>query len=187
MDEKYFVKSHKGLKIEGVKSKKRGTPASKRGLSNEQVCILTGVQRLGRFFCHSFNMGKPGSEDIMKLKDHLSEGSYVWTDGLRSYRELLESKQCEKKELVEYKSYDKVNHLNNVNSFHEKMEKQYESYCGVSSKYINRYCALFVLQREYADMDDQEFLQLILGRLRKIHDYFFVRQIRVDDLFLINA
>lgn len=182
-DEKHFVQSHKGLKIEGIKGKKRGTPASKRGLSDEQVCILTGVERLGHYFSQAFNMGKPGSDDIKNLEPHLAEESYVWIDGLRSYRELLESKRCNWLELKTYKKYDKVNHLNNVNSFHEKMEKQYEIYRGVASKYINRYCALFTLQREYADMDNQEFLQLILIRLRKISDYFFVRQIKNDDLF----
>ena len=33
LDEKYFCKSHKGKKIEGIKPKKRGTPAKKMGIS----------------------------------------------------------------------------------------------------------------------------------------------------------
>ena len=33
MDEKYTPYNHKGTKIDGVESKHRGTPASKRGLS----------------------------------------------------------------------------------------------------------------------------------------------------------
>lgn len=182
-DEKYFVQSHKGKKIEGLPGKKRGTKASKRGLSDEQVCILCGVQRLGKHFSHAYNMAKPSTEDVMNLKEHLKDNSFVWIDGLTSYNRLLEEKHCKKKVVKTYTEYDKVNHLNNVNSFHEKIQKQYEIYRGVASKYINRYCALFNLQREYAGMDNQEFIQLILNRLRNISDYFFVKQIVSDDLF----
>jgi len=32
-------------KMEHVAGKKRGTPFSKRGISNDQVCLLAGVQR----------------------------------------------------------------------------------------------------------------------------------------------
>lgn len=34
LDEKYFLNSHKGIQIEGVKGRKRGGSAKKRGLSN---------------------------------------------------------------------------------------------------------------------------------------------------------
>jgi hypothetical protein len=42
-----------------------------------------------------------------------------------------------------HKDYDRVNHLNNVNSFHGLIERWYKKMCGVASKYINRYAALF--------------------------------------------
>ena len=35
MDEKYTPYNHKGTKIDGVEPKHRGTPATKRGLSNQ--------------------------------------------------------------------------------------------------------------------------------------------------------
>ena len=79
-------------------------------------------------------------------------------------RGLSEEKRCENKILVSYKSYDSVNHLNNVNSFHSQIQAQYTYYKGVSSKYINRYNALFTLQREYLGMDSQEMLRLIMKR-----------------------
>ena len=98
-------------------------------------------------------------------------------------RGLSEEKRCENKILVSYKSYDSVNHLNNVNSFHSQIQAQYTCYKGISSKYINRYNALFALQREYLGMDSQEMLRLIMKRLRKIHVYFYIRQIRKECLF----
>ena len=50
MDEKYTPYNHKVNKIAGVEPKHRGTPAIKRGLSNQQVCIITAIQRFGAQF-----------------------------------------------------------------------------------------------------------------------------------------
>ena len=45
--------------MEGVEPKKRGTPAKKRGVRDEQICSLTGVSRDGAAFAEVHNMGKP--------------------------------------------------------------------------------------------------------------------------------
>ena len=54
MDEKYTPYNHKGTKIDGVEPKHRGTPATKRGLSNQQICIITAIQR----FTHTIAIKK---------------------------------------------------------------------------------------------------------------------------------
>ncbi len=185
MDETYVVRSHKGTKIEEINGKKRGTSASKRGLSGEQVCLLTAVERFGESITKAYNMAKPSSNDILKIKDHIEENTFIWTDGLASYNALIEEKHCSSKIVKTKDEYDSVNHLNNVNSYHSKIQKQYSKYRGVASKYINRYAALFDLQREYAGMDKQEYLLLILKRLRKICIKFYIRQINKDDLFTL--
>lgn len=41
MDETYVTHCRKGRVVEGHPGKKRGTPATKRGLSDEKICILT--------------------------------------------------------------------------------------------------------------------------------------------------
>lgn len=183
MDETFVTYSHKGKQHPYCPGKKRGTPASKRGLSDEKVCLLTGVERLGSSILKAFNLAKPTSKDILHLKDNIQDGSYVWTDGLASYNDLISQKHCEHKSLVTTYEYDKVNHLNNVNSFHQKIQKQYETYKGVASKYINRYAALFTMQRECAGMDPVEMLLYIKSRLKKISIYFYIRQITTFDIF----
>lgn len=75
-------KSHKGVSIPSAKPRKRGEAASKRGISNEKVCIITAVQRLGKAVARTFNMAKPTSEDCLKFGQHIEENSYAWTDGL---------------------------------------------------------------------------------------------------------
>ncbi|MBM6678973.1 hypothetical protein H5979_09855, partial [Faecalicoccus pleomorphus] len=90
IDEKYVQKSHKGVSIPSAKPRKRGEAASKRGISNEKVCIITAVQRLGKAVANK---------------------SYVWTDGLQSYTKVLCEKKCTNKVLNTYSKYDAVNHL----------------------------------------------------------------------------
>ena len=70
--------------------------------------------------------------------------------------------------LISHESYDKFNHLNTVNSFHKLIEERLQKYKGVASKYINRYNALFIMQRETQGMDNTEKLQYVLLRLKNI-------------------
>ena len=183
LDEKYVPCSHKGTKMENVKGKKRGTPARKRGISDEQVCLLTAVDRTESAYLKAFNMARPTNEDIDHLKAHIQAGSFVWVDGLQSYRHLLEECQCPYKVVKDKNEYDAVNHLNNVNSFHGKIEQQYTRYRGVASKYINRYAALFVTQKKYAGKTSKEALLEIMKQLRSIQQYFYIRQITSEDTF----
>ena len=105
-------------------------------------------------------------------------------DGSNSYNELLESKNCTKKVLISYESYDKFNHLNTVNSFHKLIEERLQKYKGVASKYINRYNALFVMQRETQGIDNREKLQYILLRLKNIYKITRLKDLKKEWLFV---
>lgn len=43
MHEKWTLYNHKRTKIAGVEPKHRGTLVTKRGLSNQQICIITAI------------------------------------------------------------------------------------------------------------------------------------------------
>lgn len=186
MDEKYLQISHKGKKTEGKSPRKRGQAAKKRGLSDEKICIITGLERFGKAVAETWNVAKPTIKDCIEFGRHIEAKSYVWTDGLESYTKMLNDKQCNRTVVKDHTEYDTVNHLNNVNSFHSAIEKQYEKYRGVASQYINRYNALFCMQRETKDMDYQEYLIYVLRKLKKSIHYFFVRQINKDGLFKLE-
>ena len=104
MDEKYTPYNHKGTKIDGVESKHRGTSASKRGLSNQQVCIITAIQRFGHTIARTLNYGKPSSIDLLRFGECLESKSFVMLDCSNSYNEILESKDCTKKMLISHES-----------------------------------------------------------------------------------
>ena len=88
LDEKYFHRSHKGKKMEGVEPKKRGIPAKKRGISDEQICSLTGVPKDGAAFAEVHNMGKPSQDDVENISCHFSNGSFFFIDGTNYYKRL---------------------------------------------------------------------------------------------------
>lgn len=131
-------------------------------------------------------MAKPTSHDIQKFSHYIEDASYTWTDGLESYTKVLNDKNCMHKVVKNYKEYDAVNHLNNINSFHSAIERQYEKYRGVASKYINRYNVLFCMQRETQGMDAQELLIYILRKLKRTIHHFYIRHINSKDLFHVS-
>ena len=179
LDETYFASSHKGKKLSGVKSKVRGTSASSRGLSNEQFCLITGVDRTDGVFSACVNRGKPKTSDITKACiNRIVPQSEILTDGLESYNDLFNLTKSSYKKLVGHKSFDKVHHLNNVNSFHCKIKKMYSYYRSVSSKYLNRYGALFSIQWLLRSADTQEALLIVMKRLRNCSDHFYIRMIQ---------
>lgn len=79
-------------------------------------------------------------------------------DESNGYNGLLESKNCTKKVLISHESYDKFNHLNTVNSFRKLIVERLKKYKGAALKYINRYKALFVIQKETQEMDNTQKL-----------------------------
>ena len=184
LDEKYFGISHKGMRSQVIPGKKRGSNAGKRGLSKEQICIMTGGERNGRSnsYARAYSMGKVNEDDAMKLGKHIDDNSSCLTDAAVEYRKMIESRNG-KWHIAKLGECDNVYHLNHVNNFHGMMEDVYNHYRGVSSKYINRYAALFCVMRECRGMDRTEIVIHVLKKLRKKCDCFFIRQISTDDVF----
>lgn len=168
LDEKYLLQSHKGTKINEVDSRHRGMPASKRGISEELICLLTAVDRSGSSFLRAYNMGRPTSDDVMNLSSHIKEESYLWTDNHASYNKLADKLGSKKVIVSPDEKHDKVNHLNNVNSFHSSIQKWYERMRGVATKYINRYAALYNLRWLCRGLDDSESLMKAKKRIKSL-------------------
>ena len=176
-DDTFVFYSHKGKKIEGVKGRERGGKESKRGLSDEQVCIIATTDRHHCAYAQSYNLAKPSKEEATLFVEHIEDEAIVMIDGLASYRQPLEDKNCNVTILKTHKKYSKEYHLNTVNSFHRRIKNQYEKYRSVASKYINRYAALFKLQHDTQGMSDREIVKHVTRKLRKRITYFFIREL----------
>ncbi|MET3682890.1 flagellar biosynthesis regulator FlaF [Alkalibacillus flavidus] len=71
MDETYFLYSEKGQrKIADRKPRQRGGSAKKRGISNEQVCVLVARDRDKMTFSQTLGMGRLTKEQLDKAIGH---------------------------------------------------------------------------------------------------------------------
>ena len=120
---------------------KRGGKASKRGLSNEQVCITCGVNLGGLSVGRISNLGKPSCIDLGSVLDgHVASGSVFVTDSHRGYCKLADSYK------VSHIRIPRKHHV--ANGFNIQMVNYYNSvlkgminfhFKGVATKYLNNY------------------------------------------------
>ena len=190
LDEKYLPESRKGKKFKDDDDRKprhRGEKATKRGISDEKVCLLTATQRKGDSFLRSYNMGRPSSEEVMNLSSHIKEGAYLWTDNHSSYNKLTEQLGSKRVILSSHEEYDNVNNLNTVNSFHSSIERWYVHMRGVATKYINRYAALFNVRWLCRGLDDSEYLLKARKRIKSLGRFVSLIWDEVDNTRLFNG
>ena len=91
MDETFLPESFKGNhKKSGFKmprnSRKRGKEIKKRGISKEQVCISTAIDRGNNIILEMVTKGRIKTNDLERLYiGHLDRGSVICTDSHKSY------------------------------------------------------------------------------------------------------
>lgn len=170
IDETYELESQKGSKDVKRKARKRGGPSKYRGLSHEQVCIVTTTDRKGHEIFKAVGYGKPTTNSILEnFSEMLVPKSIMYTDGIFCYDELTKKCNCSLVQLKTRISYNKVEHINTVNCIHSLIKAQFAAFRGVATKYMNRYLSLFVFMRKFQEMDDNEKLPLMLRKLRTLH------------------
>jgi transposase-like protein len=138
-----FKGNHKNSKTFKMprKAHKRGGKASRRGLSNEQVCITCGVNLNGMSVGRISNLGKPSCKDLSGVLDgHVASGSIFVTDSHRGYCKLADSYK------VSHIRIPRKHHV--ANGFNIQMVNYYHSvlkgminyhFKGVATKYLNNY------------------------------------------------
>ncbi|QSY57585.1 IS1595 family transposase [Bifidobacterium imperatoris] len=86
IDETYFRDSYKGYRKGTMPrpARKSGKKAAKRGLSKQQVCVVTGIDDTGASFLVVSGRGMPGKERAYKaLNGRIGKGALVVTDKSR--------------------------------------------------------------------------------------------------------
>ncbi|ADH98489.1 hypothetical protein Bsel_0967 [[Bacillus] selenitireducens MLS10] len=147
MDETYFLYSEKGQKkIEDRKPRKRGGSAKKRGISNEQVCVLVARDREKVTFSQALGMGRLTKEQLDKSIGHkLSKENVLCTDGWRAFKVYAFEKEMD---IYQFKSDGNIRtkglyHIQNVNNYHRRLKGWIQRFNGVATKYLNNYLAWF--------------------------------------------
>ena len=167
-DETFVLDCYKGRKLEGTVNRaprRHGAKAEKRGISNEYVCICTGIQRKGEAIAATVNRAKPSAKELISIfEGHIADGTLALCDGLRSYHAFPGIADCTVKDCNNRDREDSCFYnLNTVNGFHSFIKQRYEFYRGVASKYINRYNALFSATYRNAETMIRRLMNTVLA------------------------
>lgn len=164
MDETYFAESFKGNHVKsGFKmprpSRKRGKEVTKRGISSEQICVLTGLDRQGNIYAELVCKGRMKSSDLSRaLKGHIEVGSILCTDSHKSYIQFVEDFELEHKRIESGKRRtDDFYNIQRLNSFHSRLKLWMSRFKGVSTKYLANY--LYWMKWLEYFKDDKEVLK----------------------------
>lgn len=187
IDETYYLESLKGCRDIKRKARHRGEPSNYRGLSHEQVAIVTTTDRNGHEIYKAVGYAKPTTKTIISnFENKFKANSIFYTDGTFIYDQLAKNSNCKIRQFKDRKEYNEVEHLNTVNYIHSFISRIFSHYRGVSTKYLNRYLSLFVLLRRFQDMDLNEKISLLIKDMKWYHHNINYRGIGNTNLSFIN-
>lgn len=145
-DEVFFAESFKGTKPSKMprKSRKRGKQVKRRGLSNEQVCIATAIDRQGNLIMELLCRGRMKRQQLEKLYDgRIGDNSILCTDSHKSYVQFAKDFSLEHKRIKRGKYKEGIYHIQHINAVHSKLKKWMNRFNGVATKYISNHMYWF--------------------------------------------
>jgi transposase-like protein/IS1 family transposase len=151
-DETFLLESQKGARNLQRPTRKRGGKASKRGISNEQVCILVARDRSGNTV--DFVTGR-GPVTVVQLTEHLrpvlSPDTLLVTDANKAYQAFARQ-QGISHQYVNVSAGEHVRgavQVQNVNGYHSRFHKWLKRFNGVATRYLtNSLGWLWAIDRE---------------------------------------
>ena len=122
-------------------AKHRGEPATRRGLSKEQVCVSCGVNLNGLSVSKISNLGKPNLQDIEKVLDgKIAKDSVLVTDSFRAYLKLAKDMGLSHIRIPRKSHKVGTFNIQTINSYHSRLKAMLiYNFKGVSTKYLNNY------------------------------------------------
>lgn len=140
-DDTFLRVSFKGNKPVGREPYKRGTPASKPGLSREQIAISCVIDRNGKVYSKVSSRGRPTSIALKRaIGKMISPNSVLCTDNDTAYRRFARTKGLELIQLDNHETKG-IYHIQHVNGYHSRLKAFIRKFKGVSCKYIENYLA----------------------------------------------
>ena len=141
-DEMYLLESHKGSRKLDRAPRKRGGKATKRGISNEQMCILVARDRMGQTLDWVPGKGTVTREQLRRhLLPRLERDVLLVTDAHAAYRNFAREAGITH-ETVNLAARMRVRgaiHVQNVNSYHSRLRGWLQPFRGVASRYLSNY------------------------------------------------
>ncbi|MFW1816631.1 IS1595 family transposase [Acinetobacter guillouiae] len=143
-DETYTTVSYKGNHKHfnlPRPSHHRGTKATKRGISKEQVCVTCSVNLSGLSIAKISNLGRPTLSDLQKVLDgKIKTESVFVTDSLRPYQKLSNDMHLNHIRIDTNKRSKGIFNIQTINNYHSRLKDMIINiFKGVATKYLNNY------------------------------------------------
>ena len=152
LDETYLRESFKGNHRKGKfvlprPARHRGGSPHKRGLSKEQICVMTGITDSGTAFAVLSRRGVISKQRaIESLSGHIGHGAHVMADEAASYPGAMEILGA-LFERVDAKSH----RINRINTLHSNLDGFLAGFKGVSTKHLQSYLTWFLWRHSFRD------------------------------------
>ena len=159
IDEKYLNESLGGNRDRARTKMPRaahvnGHGVTKRGISGEKACVVTGVNELGDCFCRLVGRGRAGVEQIKAgIEGVPLDGAAVSTDMLSAYVRPLADAGVRSHGRHPSKTAGEAD-LGMVNALHARLETFLKPFNGVSTRRLPRYLAWFRWEEQARRSDD---------------------------------
>jgi transposase-like protein len=154
VDETFMLHSEKGSRdLVGRKPRKRGGKSPKRGISNDQDCILVARDRTGQTLAQLACLGRISMRQAMTvLEGTLREVTTLCSDAHGSWSAVAKAEDLPHVALNASKGQrvKDIYHIQNANAFHRRLKQWLERFNGVASKFLDNYLVWFCFLDEHS-------------------------------------
>jgi hypothetical protein len=141
-DELYQLESHKGARKLTRPARKRGGAATKRGTSDEQICVLVARDRTGQTVDFVTGNGPVTKRQLHRhLLPALDRDVLLVTDANATYRYFAKEAGISHQSINLQKG-ERVRgavHVQNVNAYHSRFREWLSRFHGVATRYLPNY------------------------------------------------
>ncbi len=150
-NECYLRYSYKGnyskskrFKMPRAPCKRGGESVGNRGLSSEQVCIGTALDRTGNILIGMIGTGRVKYDNLKRFfEGRIAPHSILYTDNAHGYGKLAKQLDLEHKAIPSGKHMKGIYHIQHINAFTVILKLFYKKFRGVSTKHLNSYLKWF--------------------------------------------
>ena len=147
-DDIFFLESGKGSRELPRKSRKRDSKATKRGISDEQIAVVT-CDRSQNKELKVATKGRISKKDLDRVfEGKMDNVETLCTDTHRSYTSFAKDKELEHQKFNISKGQrikNKIYHVQNVNNTAKRLREWMKPFNGVATKYLQNYMNWFMI------------------------------------------
>lgn len=144
--------------------RRRGRQDCKRGISNDLICVMSGVNDAGDTFLEVACRGRLDSKSAENvLRNKIESGSIIATDKHGSYASAMAELGVSRH--YAYDSKKEHGGINAVNSLHSRVKAFFSVFNGVSSKWLSLYLAWFAWNESFKKCSASESAEIAVRQL----------------------